>query len=218
MAHPQFINRSIRSRLITRPIPRSYEVYGRDENLARPWAVPGTAGLEHRIGGLEKQNITGNVSYDPENHQEMTDLRRQKIEKVCEFLPPLEPQGSSGRRPAGLGLGRDIWLDRDSGRQRPQRRAQRFGGPPAVSQPTCRKIWARCWDRFKKVLIPELNDGQLRMLIRAKYLVDAKGLNKVQGKPFLIEEIEQAITLMLDGTWGDRESLTPRGHRVTVEN
>jgi len=197
--------------------PETYEVYGRDENLARPWAVPGTPGLEHRIGGLEKQNITGNVSYDPDNHQEMTDLRRQKIDKVCEFLPPLEPHGSSGGDLLVLGWGGtygSIVTAVENARQ----------AGHSVSAAHLRylnplpKNLGEVLSRFKKVLIPELNNGQLRMLIRGKYLVDAKGLNKVQGKPFLIEEIEQAITLMLDGTWGDRESLTPRGHRVTVEN
>ncbi len=195
----------------------TFEPYARDENLARPWAIPGTPGLEHRLGGLEKEHISGNVSYDPENHQTMTDLRHEKIQKVCEFIPAIEPHGNAAGDLLVLGWGGtygSIITAVDNARK----------AGHSVSAAHLRYLnplpqnLGELMSRFKKVLIPELNTGQLRMLVRAKYLVDAKGLNKIQGKPFLIEEIEQAIELMLDGSWGSRESLTPRAHQVTVDS
>ena len=109
--------------LITRPFdkievhhptdPETFHAYDRDTNLARPWAIPGTVGLEHRIGGLEKEDISGHVSYSPENHQKMTDLRLEKIDKVRDYLPPLEPHGSSGGDLLVLGWGaRTVLLSR----------------------------------------------------------------------------------------------------------
>ncbi len=199
------------------PSPESFHAYSRDENLSRPWAAPGMAGLEHRIGGLEKQNLTGNVSYDPENHQEMTDLRHAKIDKVGEFIPALEPYGSPSGDLLVLGWGGtygSILTAVDHARQEGHKVSAahlRYLNPLP-------KNLGEVLGRFKKVLIPELNVGQLRLLIRGKFLIDARGLNKVQGKPFLIEEIEQAITLMLDGTWGPSESLTPRHHQVSSES
>lgn len=197
--------------------PDSYEVYGRDEHLARPWAVPGMAGLEHRIGGLEKQDITGNVSYDPDNHQRMTELRHEKISKVGEFLAPVEPQGDAAGELLLVGWGGTygaiytaVEQAREAGRSVSAVHLRHLNPLP--------RNLGEVLKRFKNVLVPELNTGQLRMLIRAKYLVDARGLNKVQGKPFLVEEIEQAIGLMLDGGWGDRESISPYGHVVAAES
>ncbi len=194
-----------------------FQPYSRDQNLARSWAVPGTPGLEHRIGGLEKQDVTGNVNYEPENHQAMTDLRHQKIEKVCESIPPLEPHGNAAGDLLVLGWGGtygSIVTAVDNARQAGRNVSAahlRYLNPLPQNL-------GEVLGRFKRVLIPELNTGQLRWMIRAKYLVDAKGLNKVQGKPFLVEEIEQAIELILDGSWGDHESLTPRQHKVTVKS
>ncbi len=196
--------------------PESFQAYGRDENLARPWAVPGTAGLAHRIGGLEKQHLSGNVNYDAENHQIMTDLRHQKIDKIGEYIPPIEPHGSASGDLLVLGWGGtygSIVTAVDNARQAGQKVSAahlRYLNPMPNNLGDVLR-------RFKKILIPELNTGQLRLLIRGKYLVDAKGLNKVQGKPFLVEEIQQAIDLLLDGSWDQDESLTPRGHKVTVE-
>ncbi len=195
--------------------PESYEVYGRDTDLARPWAIPGTAGLEHRIGGLEKQDITGNVSYDPDNHQRMTDLRHAKIDKVGEHIAPIEPHGDAAGELLVVGWGGTygsivtaVDRARESGKSVSAVHLRHLNPMP--------KNLGEVLGRFKKVLVPELNMGQLRLLIRGKFLVDARGLNKIQGKPFLVEEIEQAIDLMLDGSWGDREYLCPRDHVVTV--
>ena len=193
--------------------PDNYEVYGRDENHVRPWAVPGMAGFEHRIGGLEKENISGNVSYDPDNHQLMTDIRQAKVDKIADRIPAIEPYGSASGELLVLGWGgtygqiitavercRNADMDVSAVHLR-------------HLNPFPRNIH-EVLKRYKTVLIPELNTGQLRMLIRGKFLVDARGLNKVQGKPFQVDEIEQAIRLMLDGKWGDRESITPHDHKV----
>ncbi len=195
--------------------PSQFEVYSRDERYVRPWAIPGTPGLEHRIGGLEKQHITGNVSYDPENHQKMTDLRRLKVEKIADEIPALEPHGDASGDLLVLGWGGtfgSIYTAVD--------RARRKGYKVSAAHlrhlnPMPRNL-GDVLRRFKRVLIPELNTGQLRLLIRAKYLVDARGLNKVQGKPFLVDELEQAIELMITDKWGDAESRSPRQHKVTA--
>ena len=195
----------------------AFQPYERDEKLARPWAVPGTPGLEHRIGGLEKANITGNVSYDPENHQLMTEVRRQKVEKVAEVIPPIEPFGDRGGDLLVLGWGGTygsihtaVTEARAAGKSVSQVHLRHLHPMPRNLGDVLR--------RFKRVLIPELNTGQLRMLIRGKYLVDARGLNKIQGKPFLVDELEQAIDLMLQDGFGDREFLMPRDQAVRIED
>ena len=195
--------------------PETFEPYSRNEDLARPWAIPGTAGLEHRIGGLEKQDITGNVSYDPANHQRMTDLRQAKIDRVRELIPPIEPHGDAAGELLVVGWGGTygsivtaVNRARAAGKSVSAIHLRHLNPMP--------KNLGEVLKRFKKVLVPELNMGQLRLLIRGKYLVDARGLNKVQGKPFLIEEIEQAIDLMLNNSWGDRECLIPHDHEVTA--
>ncbi|MCE9589531.1 MAG: 2-oxoacid:acceptor oxidoreductase subunit alpha [Planctomycetes bacterium] len=196
--------------------PAKYQVYGRDENLARPWAVPGTPGLMHRIGGLEKQDITGNVSYDSANHQRMTDLRRLRVEKVADFIPAIEPHGDNSGDLLVLGWGGtygSIVTAVENARQKGLRVSAahlRYLNPMP-------KNLGELLSRFKKVLIPELNTGQLRLLIRGKFLVDAKGLNKVQGKPFLVEEIEHAIHKLLNNEWGDQDSITPSTETLGAE-
>lgn len=194
--------------------PEQYEVYSRDENLARPWAIPGTPGLEHRIGGLEKQDITGNVSYDNANHQRMTDLRRLKVDKVADHLPGIEPLGDASGELLVLGWG-GTYGSIVTAVENARKQGKSVSAAHLRYLNPLPKNLGEVLRRFKKVLIPELNTGQLRMVIRSKYLVDARGLNKVQGKPFLIEEIEQAINLMLENKWGNSDSLVPRGHHVS---
>ena len=193
-----------------------FQPYARDEKLARPWAIPGTPGLEHRIGGLEKQDVTGNVSYDPDNHQQMTNLRRAKVQKVADCIAPIEPHGDASGELLVVGWGGTygtivtaVDRARAAGRSVSAIHLRHLNPLP--------KNLGEVLGRFKKVLVPELNTGQLRMLLRSEFLVDARGLNKVQGKPFLVEEVEQAIGLMMDGSWGDRDALMPRHHKVTVE-
>ncbi len=170
--------------------------YQRNENHTRPWMVPGTPDGMHRLGGLEKQNITGNVSYDPDNHQLMTDLRHAKVEKIAEdktLVPDLEVlQGDASGDLLVLGWGGTygsittaVQRARAKGHSVSQAHLRHLSPMPANTGDVLRK--------FKQVLIPELNTGQLRLLIRGKYLVDAVGINKVQGKPFMVEELESMI-------------------------
>ena len=194
-----------------------YQPYARNENLARPWAAPGTAGYEHRLGGLEKAHLTGNVSYAPENHQFMTELRAEKIERLGERIPPVQVEGPESGELLLLGWGGTYGaITTAAARARAAGKSVaaahlRFLNPmPANLGQVLRS--------YKRVLIPELNTGQLRLLIRGRFLVDARGLNKVAGQPFLVDEIEQAIELMLSGQWPDRESMTPRHHGLAVEN
>ena len=194
-----------------------YMPYKRDDNLVRPWAVPGMKGYEHRIGGLEKADGTGNVSYVPENHQKMTDLRAAKVEKIADSLPPVHLEGERTGDVLVIGWGGTYGAIRtacEHARNEGKKVSNahlRFLNPMA-------KDLGELIAGFDKVLVPELNTGQLRMLLRAKFLADARGINKVQGQPFLVEEISQAIDLLLSGDWpADRESLTPHHHELNVE-
>jgi 2-oxoglutarate ferredoxin oxidoreductase subunit alpha len=170
--------------------------YRRDEYLSRPWAVPGTPGLEHRIGGIEKQDVTGNINYEPANHQHMTDTRAKKIENIAKTIPDLEVTGPADAEMLVVGWGGtfgSITTAVERARRKGRKVAQahfRYLNPMPKNTEAVLK-------RFKKILVPELNSGQLCWLLRAKYLAPAQGLNKVQGKPFLVSEIEAAIEKML---------------------
>lgn len=171
--------------------------YSRDENLVRPWALPGTPGLEHRIGGIEKQNITGNISYDPENHELMVKLRQEKVDKVALDIPLQKiDQGEDNGELLVLGWGstygaiRTAVSDlRENGLNVSHAHIQYLNPFPSNLEEVLK--------RFKKVLIPEMNNGQLIKIIRDKYLIDAKGLNKIQGMPFQTGEIKTRILEML---------------------
>ncbi len=164
--------------------------YLRDpETLARPWAVPGTPGLEHRIGGLEKSDILGNVSYDPDNHQRMQLLRQAKVAGIAKDIPPLDVYGADKGDLLILGWGSTYGAIRSAvERLRGQGQAvshahlRHLNPFPANTEDVLRA--------FRRVLIPELNLGQLLMLIRSRYLIDAVGYDRVRGKPFRIVEIE----------------------------
>ncbi len=166
--------------------------YLRDEHGARPWAIPGTPGLQHRIGGLEKENGSGDVSYDPANHALMTRLRTEKLEKLAEELPDLEVDADEGAELLVLGWGSTYGVV-----QAAARRVRDRGIPIATAHlryldplPTNTGDVVKA---FPKVLIPELNTGQLLSIIRANFLVDAVGYNKMEGLPILAEEMEAAI-------------------------
>ncbi len=170
--------------------------YMRDiDTFARPWALPGTPGLEHRIGGLEKEAITGNVSYDPANHQLMTDSRAWKVANIVNDIPDLEVAGDEDADILVLGWGSTFGSIRAAAR-----RVRLEGGKVATVHlrhlnPMPQNL-GDLLHRYEKVLIPELNTGQLRKVIRAEYLVDAKGLNKIAGEPFKISEITEKIVEM----------------------
>jgi 2-oxoglutarate/2-oxoacid ferredoxin oxidoreductase subunit alpha len=173
--------------------------YRRDaETLARPWAIPGTPGLEHRIGGLEKEDETGNVSYDPENHDLMVRLRAAKVAGIASDIPELEvddPDGDAETLVVGWGstygaIGAAARRVRASGRKVAHAHLHYLNPFPRNTGEVVR--------RYDKVLVPEINLGQLRMLLRAEFLVDAVGYNKVRGRPFRAVELEDAITALVD--------------------
>ena len=172
--------------------------YKRDaETLARPWAIPGTPGLEHRIGGLEKENETGNVSYDPENHDLMVRLRAAKVAGIASDIPELEVDDPDGADTLVLGwgstygaIGAATRRVRANGRSVATAHLHYLNPFPRNAGEVVRS--------YEKVLIPEINLGQLRMLIRAEFLVDAVGYNKVRGRPFRAAELEDAITALVD--------------------
>ncbi|MFL5793793.1 MAG: 2-oxoacid:acceptor oxidoreductase subunit alpha [Actinomycetota bacterium] len=172
--------------------------YLRDEaTLARPWAVPGTPGLEHRIGGLEKADGTGNISYDPENHDRMINLRAAKVAGIANDIPRLEVDHQDGSRLLVLGWGSTYGPIGAA-----MRRVRASGARVSVAHlrhlnPFPANLGEVLGD-YDKVLIPEMNLGQLRMLVRARYLVDAVGYNKVRGLPFKAEELADAIIGLLD--------------------
>ncbi len=173
--------------------PDTFHPYARDEDtLARPWAVPGTPGLEHRIGGLEKADVSGNVSYDAENHMCMVTYRAEKVERIANDIPDVEVVGEPEGSLLVVGWGSTYGAILSA-----VQRGQVSGMPVSCAHLRYLKPFppnlGDVLSRFERVLIPELNLGQLRMLIRGRYLVDAVGLNKVSGRPFLIREIEEKI-------------------------
>ena len=175
-----------------------FQPYHRDpETLARPWAIPGTPGLEHRIGGLEKADVTGSISYDPENHDLMTRLRAAKVAGIANDIPELAGRRPGRRRHARARLGLDLRPDRRRGQARAPRRAQRRAGAPPLPQPVPAQH-GRGAARYDKVLIPEMNLGQLLKLVRAEFLVDAVGYNRVRGTPFKASELAEAITALVE--------------------
>jgi 2-oxoglutarate ferredoxin oxidoreductase subunit alpha len=182
--------------------------YRRDERLARPWATPGTPGLEHRTGAMEKEDLTGNVSYDPFNHEWMVQTRARKVANISADIPPLAVDGPECGDLLVLG-----WGSTYGAIQAAVRRARRKGLSVAAAHlrylnPMPRNT-AEVLGRYRKVLVPELNTGQLRLWLRATYLVDAVGLNKVQGRPFLVSEIERKIEQLL---YPERGASAPRAN------
>ncbi len=170
-----------------------YLPYKRDEKLVRPWAIPGTAGLEHRIGGLEKQDVTGNVSYDNDNHQVMVKLRAAKVDKIADYIPEQKlDSGEAKGKVLVLGWGSTYGAIKSAC-------AELQAKGKSVSHAHLRYIrpfpknLGDILKNFETVLIPEINNGQLIKIIRDMYLVDAKGYNKIKGVPItkgeLVEEI-----------------------------
>jgi 2-oxoglutarate ferredoxin oxidoreductase subunit alpha len=169
---------------------QSFEPYARDERLARPWAVPGTPGLQHRIGGLEKADVTGNISYEPANHARMTELRAAKIAGI--EVPAIEVEADAGASLLVLGWGSSQGAIRAGAR-----RARESGHAVATAHihnlnplPSNTGEVLRSFDR---VLVPEMNSGQLAAVLRARFLVDVESFCKVEGQPLFAAEIEREI-------------------------
>lgn len=187
------------------PFPASFQTalpedglkpYARDEKLARPWIKPGTPGLMHRIGGIEKEVNTGHINYAPANHQAMTDLRRDKVLGIARGLRQEVAQGETSGKLAVVGWGSTFGPIHQA-----VRRARRKGLD--VAHIHIRHIWplpenlGELLKGYEQILVPEMNTGQLKTVLRDQYLVDAKPLNKISGQPFRIAEIEAAIEGML---------------------
>ena len=174
--------------------------YLRDEDtLARPWAVPGTPGLEHRIGGLEKADGSGNISYDPENHERMVHLRAAKVAGIAKSIPPQavdDPDGLGGAPVLVLGWG-STYGAIAAGVRRVRARGQKVAHAHLVHLNPFPSNLGEVLHAYDKVLVPEANLGQLAKLVRADFLVDAKTLSKVQGVPFRAAQIEEAVLEML---------------------
>ncbi len=177
--------------------PENFQPYRRDpQTLARPWAVPGTPGLEHRIGGLEKQDVTGNVNYEPLNHERMVRLRAEKVAGIAQDIPDVVPVGADSGDLVIVSWGST------SGPITAALKSEKFNGRRIghVHLRHLNPLPKNLGDvlmRYDKVLVPEMNMGQLVMVLRAKYLVDAEGFNKIQGKPFKTSEIERKIEQVL---------------------
>ena len=167
--------------------------YARDERGVRPWAIPGQAGLQHRIGGIEKQDLTGNISYDPRNHEKMVRLRAEKVARIADRYKPIRlDSGPAEGELLVVGWGSTYGAIRTAALQ-----LQKEGH--AVAHVHLRHMFpfnrglGPLLKQYNKVLVPEMNSGQLRQLLRAEFLVDAQGLNKIQGMPFTSEEIRVGI-------------------------
>jgi 2-oxoglutarate ferredoxin oxidoreductase subunit alpha len=172
--------------------------YARDERLARPWAIPGTPGLVHRIGGLEREDLTGNISYDPLNHERMTHLRAGKVAGIAADIPPLEVDDpGADAELLVLGWGSSLGTVRAAtARVRAQGRKVAFANLRHLNPFPANT--GEVVTSYPKVLIPEMNLGQLALLIRSRFLVDAKCFTKVQGVPIFAEDLEREILRMLD--------------------
>jgi 2-oxoglutarate ferredoxin oxidoreductase subunit alpha len=178
--------------------------YKRDANLVRPWALPGTPGLEHRIGGLEKQDVTGNVNYEPLNHEKMVRLRAAKVAGIKPFGPDLIWTGPESGDVLIVGWGSTHGAIKAATLDLRKQGVSVSACHIRYLNPLPERV-GEMMKRFKHVLIPEMNLGQLRLLLRNRFLVDAKGLNKVKGQPFAIHEIIEGVHDLLAGKAGTYE-------------
>jgi 2-oxoglutarate ferredoxin oxidoreductase subunit alpha len=175
-----------------------FQPYLRDEKLVRPWAIPGTAGLEHRIGGLEKQNITGNISYDAENHQLMVKIRQEKIDKIADHIPRQKlDSGSEKGSLLVLGWGSTYGAIKSAVAELQLQGVSVSHAHLRYIRPFPKNLGA-ILNNFDKVLIPEINNGQLIRIIRDQFLIDAQGYNKIMGVPITKSEMIEKIKEVLE--------------------
>jgi 2-oxoglutarate ferredoxin oxidoreductase subunit alpha len=171
--------------------------YKRDEKLVRPWAIPGTAGLEHRIGGLEKQDITGNVSYDPDNHQHMVKTRQAKVDMIANYIPDQQlDSGPEKGKVLVLGWGSTYGAIKSAAAELQAQGKSVAHAHIRYMRPFPKNL-GDLLKNYETILIPEINNGQLIKIIRDEFLVDAKGYNKIKGVPLtkgeLVEEISKYL-------------------------
>lgn len=170
-----------------------YLPYKRNEDLVREWAIPGTPGVEHRLGGLEKDKVSGNVSYDPDNHQAMVDIRAAKVNQIAKHIPKQElDNGSVNSKLLILGWGSTYGAIKTAAQELQSEGVDVAHAHVRYVHPFPENL-GELLANFDHIIIPELNDGQLIKLIRDKYLLDAKGLNKVKGQPFHAQEIKNEV-------------------------
>src|SRR3954469_21691512 len=190
--------------------PENYFVYERDpKTLARAWVIPGTPGLEHRIGGIEKDALTGNISYAPENHEKQTKIRAEKVARVAQDIGELDLAGPSSGDVLVIGWG---------GTFGSLRQAQQAVAAQGKKVSHAHLRWlsplepglAKVIKNFKKVIVAELNMGQLRQVIRATFLIDALGLNKIQGQPFKVREVVDAVEAQLTASASEPTASAPQ--------
>jgi 2-oxoglutarate/2-oxoacid ferredoxin oxidoreductase subunit alpha len=178
--------------------PEGFLPYKRNPStLARPWAIPGTPGLEHRVGGIEKQDVTGNINYEPLNHEHMVRTRAEKVEGIAQDIPEIVPEGD----PSGdlLIVAWGSTAGPITAAMKPMReKGHRIGHVHLRYLNPLPRNLGDILKRYKRVLVPEMNMGQLVMILRAKFLVDAESYGKIQGKPFKQSEIEAKIEELLD--------------------
>ena len=178
--------------------PEGFLPYKRNPStLARPWAIPGTPGLEHRVGGIEKQDVTGNINYEPLNHEHMVRTRAEKVEGIAQDIPEIIPEGDQSGDLLIVAWGSTAGPI--TAAMKPMReRGHRIGHVHLRYLNPLPRNLGEILKRYKKVLVPEMNMGQLVMILRAKFLVDAESYGKIQGKPFKQSEIEAKIEELLD--------------------
>lgn len=181
--------------------PEGFYPYLRNENLVRPWAIPGTPGLEHRIGGLEKKDVYGNISYEPDNHEKMINNRKEKIEKVQTVIPDVEVEGDQTGELLILSWGSTYGAIKEGIRKASADGYKASHVHLRYIHPFPKNL-GEVLKSFKKVLIPEMNKGQLATIIRSTFLIDAIQYNKVKGQPFKIAEIQNKIYEVLGGENG----------------
>ena len=178
--------------------PEGFLPYKRNPStLARPWAIPGTPGLEHRVGGIEKQDVTGNINYEPLNHEHMVRTRAEKVEGIAQDIPEIVPEGDQSGDLLIVAWGSTAGPI--TAAMKPSReKGHRIGHVHLRYLNPLPRNLGDVLKRYKKVLVPEMNMGQLSMILRAKFLVDAESYGKIQGKPFKQSEIEAKIEELLD--------------------
>jgi 2-oxoglutarate ferredoxin oxidoreductase subunit alpha len=176
--------------------PEGFMPYSRDENLVRPWAIPGTPGLEHRIGGLEKENITGNVCYIPENHQLMCELRAKKIKAIENDIPLAEVEGPESGNLLVVGWG-STYGAITAARENLLSQGYNFSRVHLKYLNPLPKNIGGILKKFKHILVPEMNLGQLSRILKMEFVVDCESLSKIQGLPFKATEIEKRVKEIL---------------------
>ena len=170
-----------------------FQPYKRDEKLARPWAVPGTKGLEHRIGGLEKQDITGNVNYEPDNHEHMVKTRQAKVDLIANYIPDQQiDTGATKGKVLVLGWGSTFGSIKSAVIELIQEGHQVSHAHLRYLRPFPKNL-GEILSGFDTILIPEINNGQLIKIIRDVFFVDAKGYNKIKGTPITKGELTEEI-------------------------